>query len=175
MVEMDKEISNKIDGINYQLHQVESSIKIKKILTSNITNIVLFFILILHTCIFGKGLYYYISNIFIFSLFILLEFLLGIAIISIIEKELEESMKILKDKDNNLKETKEKILNFSYYIVACRHIESIKYKRKDIYPEQRYNDSVYVYNKFKDIYEEKRIRYEDGERTQILYELTSEI
>lgn len=173
MIETDKEITNKIDGLDYQVQQIESKIKIKKILTSNIANIILFFILILHSVIFAKGLYYYISNTYIFSLLILLEFLIGIAIIAIVEKDLEKNLRMLESEDNKLKETKERVLDFASYIISYRHIESVK-KGKNLYPELRYNDSMYVYNKFKNVYEEKRIRYENGEKKQVLYEIENE-
>ena len=45
MIETDREIVNKIDGLNYQLQQVETKIKIKKILTSNVANYILAFLL----------------------------------------------------------------------------------------------------------------------------------
>lgn len=173
MIETDKEIENKINSLNYQLQQIENNIKIKKILTSNVANIILFFILILHTCIFAKGLYYYISYTYIFALFILLEFLLKIAIFAILEKKLEEDLKVLEEKSNNLKESKEKILDFSCYLVACRHIDSIK-KGNSIDPNLIYSDSEYLYNKYKSIYEEKRIRYENGDKIQVLYEIQIE-
>lgn len=173
MIETDREIVNKIDGLNYQLQQVETKIKIKKILTSNVANIVLFVILILHTCIFAKGLSYYFSNTYILGLLILLDFLLKIAIIAILEDKLKEDLMVLEEKNNKLKESKEKILDFSCYIVACRHIEGIK-NGKNIYPDQIYSDSEHLYKQFKDIYENKRIRYEKGEKNQVLYEITNE-
>ena len=173
MIETDREIVNKIDGLNYQLQQVETKIKIKKILTSNVANVILFIIIILHTCIFAKGLYYYFSNTYIFGLLILLDFLIEIAIIAILEDKLKEDLMALEEKNNKLEESKQKILDFSCYLVACRHIEGIK-NGKNIYPEQIYSDSEYIYNQFKDIYEEKRIRYENGKRSQVLYEIISE-
>lgn len=173
MIETDREIVNKIDGLNYQLQQVGTKIRIKKILTSNVANIVLFVILILHTCVFAKGLSYYFSNTYILGLFILLDFLLKIAIIAVLEDKLKEDLTVLEEKNNKLKESKEKILDFSCYLVACRHIEGIK-SGKNIYPEQIYSDSEYLYNQFKNIYENKRRRYEKGEKNQVLYEITNE-
>lgn len=98
---------------------------------------------------------------------------LGIAIIAIVEKDLEKNLRMLESEDNKLKETKERVLDFASYIISYRHIESVK-KGKNLYPELRYNDSMYVYNKFKNVYEEKRIRYENGEKKQVLYEIENE-
>ena len=111
----------------------------------------------MHSVIFAKGLYYYISNTYIFALLILIEFLIGIAIIAIIEKDLEENLRMMENEDNKLKETKERVLDFASYIISYRHIESVK-KGKNLYPELRYNDSMYIFNEFKNVYEEKRIR-----------------
>ena len=77
---------------------------------------------------------------------------LGIAIIAIVEKDLEKNLRMLESEDNKLKETKERVLDFASYIISYRHIESVK-KGKNLYPELRYNDSMYVYNKFKNVYE----------------------
>ena len=42
---------------------------------------------------------------------------------------------------------------------------------KDIYPELRYSDSLHVYEEYKDIFEEQRIKYENGKRIQALSEI----
>lgn len=174
MIQTDKEIENRIYSLNYQLQNINSKLKSKRVLLSTPFNIIVFILIIVHTCIFAKGLLSYIGGTSILSLFIFVEFLLIIALVVSFENTIANNLNELEKQKRSLESKKEKILSFLDYLTACRHLESIK-DGKNIYPELYEVDSNWIYTKYKNEFESSRYRYENGDRVKALLEIENNI
>lgn len=174
MIQTDKEIENRIYSLNYRLQDVNSKLKRKKYFLSMPSNIIILILIILHTCIFTKGLLNYIEETNILLLIALIEFFLIIALVVSFENTITNNLNELENQKINLESKKEKILDFLAYLTACRHLEAIK-NGENIYPELYEVDSNWIYNKYKNEFETSRYRYENGERTKVLNEIENNI
>ena len=154
MIEIDKEISEHILALQRDINNLKIKIKIKKIITP-----ISYLLIFIYFCSFAKNF----SNNFDMHSF---SFLLGILFwitgyfiymysVAII-KELSEFENDIREKESEIKETED----FSCYVLSCRQIEA-KENGQNIYPEIRYDDSIYVKKEFQNKFEEKRLEYEE--------------
>lgn len=163
MIEVDHEIKVQIKNIEDKINDIEKKIKFKKILLSKPIMILAVIFIMWQCSVFGKGLRTVFNNTSILVLLVLLN--LGVLIFLLLNyyTKLENELEILIEEKQKQQEEKEKILDFLAYLTACRHIESVK-SGDNIYPELRFNDSMAVYNEYKDKYETERIKYEKNHK-----------
>lgn len=174
MIQTDKEIENKIYSLDYRIHNINFKLKIKNAFVSTPFSIIIFILIIIHTCVFAEGLSNYIIDTNIILLIILVEFFVVVALVVSFENTITNNLNELENQKRNLESKKEKILDFLAYLTACRHLEAIK-NRENIYPELYEVDSNWIYNKYKNEFETSRYRYENGERTKVLNEIENNI
>lgn len=174
MIQTDKEIENKIYSLDYRIQNINLKLKIKNTFVSIPFSIIIFILIIIHTCVFANGLSNYIIDTNIILLIILVEFFVVVALIVSFENTITVDINKLENEKRILENKKEKILDFLAYLTAYRHLEAIK-NGKNIYSELYEVDSNWIYNKYKDEFETSRYRYENGERVQVLYEIESSI
>jgi len=162
MIQTDKEIELKIENLQTDLFNINTKIKILNIFHKSI--IIIAFIYLIFSI---KGLSCYVDNVIIISILSMIFFFLTVCIADCVEKYLTDTITKLCDSQKSLKEQIEDTLNFSAYLLACRHIQAIEQGNNETYKELRYNDSIYVVNEYKDIYEDRRIEYEKQHQARI--------
>ena len=102
-----------------------------------------------------------------FSLSILF-FMVYLAYIwGILDSYMENEIKKDESEMESLQKEKDDTLDFIAYLTATRQLSALEQENINIYPELRINDSKYVYNKFYDKYEEKRIKYEEEHKKRL--------
>lgn len=161
MIETDKEIVSYINRLKENLKVTK-----RKISFYNIMNKTIFLIGFINIFFIIEGMANFIKNVVLLVIFIWIAFFLEVFILWVFEEYLENSLNNFYDEKINLEKNIENALDFIAYLTACRHVTAIK-NGENIYPELRYNDSLYVINQYKDIYEEKRIEYEKQHKARL--------
>lgn len=161
MIETDKEIVSYINRLKENLKVTK-----RKISFYNIINKTIFIIGFMNIFFFIEGMANFIKNVVLLVVLIWISFFLEVFIFWGFKEYLENSLNYFYDEKINLEKNIEDTSDFIAYLTACRHVTAIKNK-ENIYPELRYNDSLYVINQYKDIYEEKRIEYEKQHKARI--------
>ncbi len=169
-MQTDKEIENKIIFYNSQLENIKFKIKTKKLFTSMPIMFIIFIIIIIHSCIFAKGLNLYIEDGQIVGIITIMELMIIIFLISFYEQNLQNKIEKLEKEKECVENKKEKTLDFLSYLTACRHLKELQ-SGENIYPELFETDSKWIYNEYKNEFEEKRVKYENGKRIQVLCEI----
>lgn len=170
MIQTDKEIENQLCIINKRIRQKSKEITIKEVLSNNF---ILVFVFLVQVIISAKGLYFYFDNLNVFAIIFIIYFIFLIMLLDYCSESLKKDLEIDKKELEKLKKVKENILNFLAYLQSYRYIKSIK-TGKIIYPEIQYDDVAYLYNTFNNLYNDKVVRYEDGEKIQVLSEIEEE-
>lgn len=161
MIKTDDELENIIYGIERKNKELEHKTKFNYLIKYSSP----FLFLIMYLLI-VKGISLYKENL-LFSLSILF-FMVYLAYIwGILDSYMENEIKKDESEMESLQKEKDDTLDFIAYLTATRQLSALEQENINIYPELRINDSKYVYNKFYDKYEEKRIKYEEEHKKRL--------
>ena len=150
MIKVDEKIEFKIEGLNNKNSQLSTSIFLYHFAE------IITFILALVTSIIVLKYFSNENRLYIGMFIFLFIWILNIHYIFL----LNETIDLKKEQQIKIKDDIEYLKDFSTYLLAYRHLESIK-NGNNLYPELRENDSKYIVNEYKNYFEKVRIRYEN--------------
>lgn len=161
MIKTDDELENIIYGIERKNKELEHKTKFNYLIKYSSP----FLFLIMYLLI-VKGISLYKENLLL-SLSILF-FMVYLAYIwGILDSYMENEIKKDESEMESLQKEKDDTLDFIAYLTAARQLSALEQENINIYPELRINDSKYVYNKFYDKYEKKRLEYEEEHKKRL--------
>lgn len=155
MIQVDKEINFTIRRLKIDLKSTNRQITFFYIIHKFIW--IIFFIYIF---VVPKGLHEYIENVNLFIFFDIILMILTLFIFFCCYEYIEDMIINLCDKRGSLEKEIKDEEDFNVYLIAYRKIEAYNVG-KTIYPEIYFSDAKSVVKKFKPIFEDKRIEYEN--------------